>query len=174
MHRVGERLETFRRRVDQEEMRVGIERGAHGRSHLRRRLHRDPLQTEVGLQRTREWRGIVKPELRAGKRVRTCLEDDALIGAHRRVAGVVLDLHEGNVDLRLARRRVLRGPGRITTNCRERKEEERQDNPAPAGSLPRGGAGSRRPAARDGAMDFAACHPMETLAVDLYPGSSFP
>jgi hypothetical protein len=129
-HGFGERLEALRRRVDQEEMRAGIERRAHRRRDLGCRFHSDPLQAEVGLQHAREWSGIVEADFGAGKRVRAGLEDDALVGAHRRVARVVFDLDEGDIDLLLCRRLVLRRSGGYRTNKREQEKKcERQTVP---------------------------------------------
>ena len=110
-HGFGERLEALRRRVDQEKMCAGIERRAHRRRDLGCRFHGDPLQAEVGLQHARKRCCIVEAEFGARKRVRAGLENDALVGAHRRIARVVFDLDEGDINLLLCRWRLLRRSG---------------------------------------------------------------
>jgi hypothetical protein len=157
-HRFGERLEAFRRRVDQEEMRAGIERRAHGLRHLGSGFRRDPLQAEIGLQHARERRRIIEAEFRAGERVRAGLEDDALIGLHRRVARIVFDLDKSDVDLRLGRRRVLRRSGGDRTNKRE--QEKRHQRQAASLRLADDGQGSGwLPSAREVPRDVAITLP---------------
>ena len=96
------------RGVDQKKVRAGLERRAYCGCHLGRRLHRDALQAELDLQYARERCRIVEAEFRTGQWMRASLENDALIGAHRRVARIVFDLDEGDIDVRLCRWRILR------------------------------------------------------------------
>ena len=103
--RGGERLEGVRRRIEQEEMRAGIERREHRRRHVGRRFRRDAIEGEIHRQHARERRRLVDADFGAGQRMFAALEDDAFVGAERLVARIVFDLDEADLDLLSRRRR---------------------------------------------------------------------
>ena len=77
--------------------------GARRRRDLVGRLHRDAFEREIGLEHARQRRGLVDADLRAGERMIARLEDQPLVGPHRLVARIALDLDEADHDV-LARR----------------------------------------------------------------------
>ena len=144
-HRRGERLEGFRRRIDQKKMDAAVERRAHRRRNLGRRFRRDAIEDEIRLEDARERRRLVDCDFGAGERVFARLEHDPLIGADRFVARIVGDLDEGDFYL-LSRRRggVLRRSG----GGRRGEQRKRKRPPAQASHRRRSRKGCGRPGSR--------------------------
>ena len=84
-----------------------VHRLLHGRRDLVGRLHRDPLEREIGLEHARQRLRLVDADLRAGEGVLAGLEDQALVGPDRLVAGIALDLDEADRQPLPRRLRIL-------------------------------------------------------------------
>ena len=118
LHGGGERLVGFRRRIDQEELDAALgHRLGDGAGDLFGRLHGDAFEHEIGVEHARQRLRLVDPDLGAGEGMAASLEDEALIGAHRLVARVAIDVDEADGDA-LARRLRL---GRLGRRCRRRR-----------------------------------------------------